>query len=472
MESLSLQGGRKSTAAHKKGINNTNIKDNQDNSYSDNKSPLSDLDDDENYDSECDDDAHAGYSSTITTPESLEREDFGTTASTKIRSDTSKTPILKLPYEILDIIFSHIPKPFPVDLIYVCKRFYHQALPYIYESPVLNGRNYAKFVATISGNTNNSASTNQILKGNKGFVSRSYTTENSSGKDLGSYVKVLDLHDIIQSGKNSYTARVLRRCAQKLTIFIAPQTSFGYAPLLSLRCCSQLKILDLSLVSETVDLRLLFSAINNAQNLEKLAFPRSSIFCHEYNNIWPPKLWDLRLSGGICNDFILSTTFPTTVTHLTITHCPFISGETVMHLCSRLANQLHTLKVFYPMPALRPDALDSVLNVCHELRSFSVAVDYVSRHLLDDIETYYDPVKGKKVANNKLVHFALDSSGMLGQAHKMDPLDVSLAILEDRLPALNKIQVSYRLGWNPKSEDMMELADILQDRDGGVWISS
>lgn len=67
--------------------------------------------------------------------------------------------------------------------------------------------------------------------------------------------------------------------------------------------------------------------------------------------------------------------------------------------------------------------------------------------------------------------FYLDSSGMLGQAHKIQADDISLAILEDKLPDLAKVTVSFKLGWNPGKEEMMELAEILEDRDGGVWIT-
>lgn len=385
---------------------------------------------------------------------------------------TTEPPILRLPNELLELVFSYIPQPISLQILYVCRRFYHLGLPFLYYKPILNVRNYPQFVAAITGSSSlGSSSSSQIMKGNRGYINRTYHANNNThGKDLGSLVKILNLQNIIQSGKNSYTARVLRRCSSNLQEFLAPQTSFGYSPLISLSACSQLKVLDLSLVSETVDLRLLFTAISNAQNLEKLAFPRSSVFCHEYDNkLWPPKLWQLCLSGGICNDFITDTTFPSTVTDLVITYCPFINGETVCNLCARLGSQLKSLKVFYPMPVLRPDALDSVFALCPNLKSLSVSVDYISRHMFEDMEPTYDAETNQYVGHG-LEHLMLDSSGTLGQSHKLEPMDISLAILDENLPRLSKVQISMKLGWNPSSGDMLELGEILEDKEGGLWL--
>lgn len=456
LESLSLKGGTDSSSSKKKKKEKKKSK--RRNSAT--GSISSEIEDDDDDDS--DDDIET---STNTTPLS---EENGYLSKKK-----PKAPyILGLPNEVLEMVFSHIPAPISVELLYVCRRFYYVGLSFLYYRPILNVSNYPKFVAAITGSSStSSSSSSQVMKGNRGFINRTYQASNSNhGKDLGGLVRILDLQNIIQSGKNSYTARVLRRCSAHLVEFLAPQTSFGYSPLISLSACSQLKVLDLSLVSETVDLRLLFTAISNAQHLEKLAFPRSSIFCHEYDNIWPPKLWQLCLSGGICNDFIMSTTFPTTVTDLVITHCPFVNGESVRHLCARLGSQLRALKVFYPMPVLRPDALDPIFGLCPNLKSLSVSVDYISRHMFEDMTLAYDSKTGTHVGHG-LRHLRLDSSGMLGQSHKLEPIDVSLAILDEKLPKLTQVQVSVKLGWNPKSDDMMELAEILSDKDGGVWLA-
>ena len=290
----------------------------------------------------------------------------------------------------------------------------------------------------------------------------------SSSSSLGSLVKVLDLRKIIQSGKNSFTSRLLRRCSASLQTFIAPQTSFGYAPLISLRQCKNLKNLDLSLVSETVDLRGLFLAIRNASQLEKLEFPRSSVFCQEYDNIWPANVWYLGLSGGISNDFVVESTFPITITHLSLSHCPFVKSESVRNLAGRLGPHLTSLQVLFPLPALRPNTLDNILWLCPKLRSFSVSVDYISRHVFAEPNLPHDD--SGRILPHPLKFLTLDSSGMLGQSRKIEADDVSLAIMEDKVPELTHVRISNKLGWNPAQEDVCELIEVLAERDGGVWI--
>lgn len=372
-----------------------------------------------------------------------------TTAGTRLElanenveaEDMTKVSLNHLPPEILEHVFNCLPRPIPVNLLYVNKLWCSVLLPLIYECPDLNVNNYQRFVATVSGSN-----------------------------DLGNHVRVLDLRNIVQTGKNSFTARILRRCSKGLRVFIAPQTSFGYSPLISLRNCTNLRTLDLSLVSETVDLRVLFLAIANATGLERLAFPRSSVFCTEYDFQWPPELFHLCLSGGISNDFLSATRFPHTITQFIITHCPFITTESLQCLLMRLGTHITTLKVLYPMPALRHNALDSVLRLCPKLKSLSVSVDYISRNLFEPLNMPSDE-HTREPTSHPLQALYLDSSGMLGQAHKVEADDVSLAILEHQLPRLQKVTVSFKLGWNPEKEDMLELADLLEERGGGVWIA-
>lgn len=346
------------------------------------------------------------------------------------------TSISHLPPEILEHIFSFLPRPIPVKMIFVNKLWCSILLPLIYECPKLDATNYHQFVTTIS---------------------------NSS--DLGGYVKILDLRSIIQMGKNSYTARILRRCSKSLRVFIAPQTSFGYFPLVSLRNCAQLRTLDLSLVSETVDLPLLFLAIGQAPQLEQLAFPRSSVLCKEYDNLWPPRLSYLRLSGGITDDFLARTRFPQTITQLVMTHCPFIYTEGVQSLLTRLGHHLTNLKVLYPMPPLHHNALDSVLRLCPKLSSLSVSVDYISRHIFEVLNLPADEVT-REPTSHPLKYLYLDSSGMLGQTHKIEADDISLAILEDKIPDLHTVTVVHKMGWNPNKEEIQELAEILEANGG------
>lgn len=346
---------------------------------------------------------------------------------------------LYLPPEVVDHIFSYVSDPFPLELLFVCRLWYHIGLKYVYGEPEIEVKNYSKFVETISGSDY-----------------------------LGSLVKVLDLSNIIQSGKNSYTSRLLRRCSKSLKTFVAPQTSFGYAPLLSLKQCKVIENLDLGLVSETVDLRELFGAIKGASQLQRLEFPRSSVFCSDYDFSWPKNLKHLGLSGGISNEFLNVTRFPSTITYLSLSHCPFITAESLRSLMRKLGEHLITLHVLYPLPALRPNALDSALRLCPKLINFTVSVDYITRHLFELGNLPTDKF-GRPVAHC-LRNLTLDSSGLLGQGHKIEADDISLAILEDKIPDLVNVRISNRLGWNPNIEEIKELVEVLEMKDGGVYI--
>lgn len=372
--------------------------------------------------------------------ESLEEEDIEPSHPVDAEQvKNSQSGNLFLPPEVVDHIFSYVPDPFPLELLFVCRLWYHIGLTYIYEEPALEVKNYGKFVETISGSDY-----------------------------LGSLVKVLDLRNIIQSGKNSYTSRLLRRCSKSLRTFVAPQTSFGYAPLLSLKQCKVIENLDLGLVSETVDLRELFGAIKGASHLQRLEFPRSSVFCSDYDFSWPKSLKHLGLSGGVSNEFLNVARFPSTITYLSLSHCPFITAESLRSLMRKLGEHLITLHVLYPLPALRPNALDSALRLCPKLINFTVSVDYITRHLFELGNLPTDKF-GRPVAHC-LRNFTLDSSGLLGQGHKIEADDISLAILEDKIPDLVNVRISNRLGWNPNIEEIKELVEVLEMKNGGVYI--
>ncbi|KAK9477105.1 hypothetical protein V1514DRAFT_348448 [Lipomyces japonicus] len=340
-----------------------------------------------------------------------------------------------LPFEIIELILSFVPEPFPVALLYVCRSWHHAALPRLYHKPRLEPKNYLNFVTTLSSSTT-----------------------------LGSFVHVLDLRYIIQSGKNSFTSRCLRRCASSVEEFYAPQTSFGYAPLVSVRQCLHMRVLDLSLVSETVDLRELFLAIKNLQQLSVLYFPRSSVFCVGYEDYtWPPNLTQLGLAGGISDDFLSSANFPRTITTLSLAHCPFIKTDAVRALCVLLGSSLTTLSVTFPMPALGFNALDHALASCPHLRKLVISTDYITHRLLDNENI---------VHGHPLQMLDLDCSGMLGQSRKIQADDIALAILEERLPNLRIVRASIKLGWNTHDEEVGELIDVLSEKEnGGLWIA-
>ncbi|EHN03030.1 YDR306C-like protein [Saccharomyces cerevisiae x Saccharomyces kudriavzevii VIN7] len=327
-----------------------------------------------------------------------------------------------------------------VNYLLVCRNWYGMCLPKLYFAPALTSKNFNAFVDTIIINKK---------------------------KNLGYYVFELNLSTILQSGKNSFVSKLLRRCCSNLTKFIAPQTSFGYAPLISLKSCHDLKFLDLGLVSETVKLKELFSAIKNFTKLTHLSFPRSSIDCQGFQDIeWPQNLRYLKLSGGITNEFVIDTKWPKTITTLELSYCPQIMELSIYSLLSQIGDNLKHLFFHYPMPSLTENSLDHIFTYCANLISLQIMVDYCSKwcfseFMLSKLVEYDRPLKT----------LYLECSGSLGLASKIHPDDLTIAILESRLPCLKNICVSPKLGWNMKSDEVADLVVSLEDQDGSLYLN-
>lgn len=318
------------------------------------------------------------------------------------------------------------------------KMFYNIVLPMIYGYPELKATNFFAFVDTVSSN-----------------------------KKVGQYIKRLDLSMVIQSGKNSFVAKLLKRSKKGLEAFVAPQTSFGLAPLVSLKNCENLRILDLRLVSETLNLAELFNSIRNLDKLTKLSFPRSSIEMDPQlvDQIhWPPKLSSLRISGGISDEFLVRSTLPNTITHLEFAHCPQIHDEGIKSLLYKFGKNLKVLKVEYPMPKLKENTLDIVFDYCPNLIVLLVYVDYVSGAFFDEYNLRYLEYE------RPLKTLYIDSSGMLGTSTKLNPLDLTMALVDRRLPHLQNIRCTAKLGWDPKSDLVSTIIEELEDRDGGFYL--
>ncbi|KAK6454067.1 uncharacterized protein RJT20DRAFT_146996 [Scheffersomyces xylosifermentans] len=318
----------------------------------------------------------------------------------------------------------------------VCKLFYSLALPMIYSRPILRAPNFFSFVDTLS-----------------------------NSKTIGNHIRELDLSYIIQTGKNAFVAKLLKRSRKNLEMFVAPQTSFGLGPLIALKNCEQLKVLDLSLVSETLNLEELFNSIRNLHKLTHLSFPRSSIEVNNFKSIsWPPQLSYLRISGGISDDFLSELTFPPTITQMEFAHCPSISDLGLRAVMNKLGSKLTTLKVQYPMRGLKMNSLDSVFIYCPNLRVLEISVDYVSNTFFDEENLQYIDYP------RPLRTLYINSSGSLGTTTKLDPIDLAVALNEGRLPMLKNIQCTAKLGWDPKSDAVNYIVDELDERQGGLYI--
>ncbi|AET38704.1 Pfu1p Ecym_3205 [Eremothecium cymbalariae DBVPG len=320
----------------------------------------------------------------------------------------------------------------------VCKRWYFMYIPIIYRAPVLTSKNFLQFVESLVSDRK---------------------------KKLGEFVVELDLSTIIQSGKNSFISKLLRRCSPSLEYFMAPQTSFGLAPLISLKACNKLRFLDLGLLSETVHLKNLFEAIKGFPYLTHLSFPRSSIQCEGFREMeWPKNLQCLKLSGGISNEFVMDTNFPQSITTLEFSYCPQVDENAIYTILSKVGDNLKRLLFHYPMPALNDNSLDYVFRYCSNLVEIQLVVDYCSKWVFSENFLL------RQVYPRPLKCINLECSGSLGQAFKIHPDDLTIALAEDRLPRLQSIRISSKLGWDTPSDDLDDLISIFEEKGGSVYI--
>lgn len=356
----------------------------------------------------------------------------------KQQSSSTQQGSLTLPLEIIIQILQilHSQGKLRPKFLRLSKLFYAITLPLIYQRPNLHGNNFFQFVDTLSSN-----------------------------KTIGHFIRELDLSRVNQSGKNAFVAKLLKRSRPLLESFTAPQTSFGLGPLVALRNCESLKVLDLRLVSETLNLEELFHSIRHLDKLTHLSFPRSSLEINDYSSIkWPPQLKFLRVAGGISDDFLIQSDFPSTIAHMEFAHCPRVAHTGFQHFLMKVGLNLKSLRIQFPMPGLQSNSLDTVFLYCPNLSVLEVAVDYVSSRFFDDdllpLLPYPRPLRSLYV----------DSSGMLGTNDKVDPVDLALAMNEERLPLLKNVRCTAKLGWDPKSEYVCHIADELDDRGGGLYI--
>lgn len=346
--------------------------------------------------------------------------------------------LLSLPLEIIIHILEilHFQGNLKPKFLRVNRLFYLVTLPMIYRRPILKGNNFFQFVETISND-----------------------------KKIGEYIRHLDLSHVNQSGKNAYVAKLLKRSRPYLEAFTAPQTSFGLGPLMALRGCEHLKVLDLRLVSETLNLEELFHSIRLLNNLTHLSFPRSSLEIDNYTNVkWPPKLEYLRVSGGISDDFLMQSEFPQTISHMEFAHCPKVRHVGFQHFLFNVGHNLKSLRIQFPMPCLQANSLDIVFTYCPNLWVLEVSVDYMSAEFFD--EESLPPLPYPR----PLRTLYIDSSGMLGTTDKLDPLDLAVALGDNRLPHLKNVRCTAKLGWDPKSDGVSYIANELDERNGGLYI--
>ena len=357
---------------------------------------------------------------------------------------------LKLPLEIIIDILELTPNPTATNHLLICRAIYWYFLPKIYAYPALKSQNLLPFLEVVSGD--NAASVRGLDEelGTK-------ITKLALKRKFQDKVTCLDLSTVVQSGKNSYMSKLLRRTCKSLEIFISSQSSFGAAPLVSLKSCINLRILDLRLVSETVNLVELFKSLESLPELEQLCFPRSSVLCNEYDFKWPTKLWYLRLQGAITDTFASNVRFPPSIENLELAHCPNLTSEGLDCILSNIGINLRKLSITYPMPKIGEKGADRSFWLCPNLTHFVCDIAYISWELFSEdhlvtLEEYERPLRS----------IIIESTGYMGMCDKLSPNDITVAVDENLMPNLQRLGLNAMLGWDFKGDAMDDMVNELE----------
>ncbi|TVY45904.1 F-box protein [Lachnellula subtilissima] len=352
-----------------------------------------------------------------------------------------------LPTEILSQILSYISMNASTQSTFwactlVSRSWYSASITSLYSHPHLHGGNFHTFVQTVCPSKN------------------AHIRQSA----LAPLVKRLDMGELVHNASKSLTARLLGRLKGNIEEFIAPQASFGINSFAALSKCSQLRHLDLSLISASISNKLLFQTLKNLQQLETLFFPRSSSRDlrgdsgrDEVPYEWPPKLKALHLAGGIDDHFLAThlVAVGKSLERLSIQHCSQIHLDALLCTLTVLGPQLLHLTIRHPMSQLHIGALNPLLECCPHLIALRISADYITSSL------FLHPAP-------KLQILDLDCSPTASPDVGVEPAAVYEAVEEGRMPDLRSVRFSARLAWNATEElraDVRDLEEVLGDRE-------
>lgn len=362
-----------------------------------------------------------------------------------------------LPYEIISHILSFVPhRPTTQSTFWACclvsRAWYSASIAFLYARPHLHGGNFSEFVTTVCPSKN------------------AHIRQSA----LAVLVRQLDMGELVHNSSRSLTARLLGRLKHNIEAFVAPQASFAINSFAALSKCTQLRHLDLSLISASIPPKLLFQTLLALEDLETLFFPRSSgpqADDAKEPYAWPQKLKALHLAGWIDSKFLRThiTNVPPSLERLSIQHCPQVYAEPLLETLSVLGDRLKHLTVRHAMPQLQVGVLDHVLLLCPNLVALRISADYISSAMFYSIEN-----------GHPLQILDLDCSGTATADVEVAPAAVYDAVEEGRLPDLRSVRVSARLAWAATERlihDVADLAEILEEGEmerplgvvAGVW---
>lgn len=150
--------------------------------------------------------------------------------------------------------------------------------------------------------------------------------------------------------------------------------------------CTNLRILDLSLVADPIPFPNLKKALNRLSRLTLLKLPRSTDLDPPETSLtaWPPLLHKLQISGHFSLATIPAFSWPNALTSLTLKNCADLSVTSIACLFSSAQlNSLRRLTISHANRGLEPGSVNAVTAFLPDLTFLNVPGDIVDETLFD-----------------------------------------------------------------------------------------
>lgn len=263
---------------------------------------------------------------------------------------------------------------------------------------------------------------------------------------------------LVHNGSKSLTARLLGRVKKRLEEFVAPQASFAVNCLAALSKCSNLRRLDLSLVSEALSMIDLLRSTSLLPKLESLHLPRSS--AHDASKdlmtcTWPATLRELHISGGIHDEALVSLgSLPPSLSRLRIGNCPHLSIFSIGNLLQTKGPQLQHLEIIAPIPALsrNPTSLSDYMKHLPNLLYLKISLDFVWRSIFPNSERE----EGDHYPLKQIDIDCFDPTECEFYASDL----WAVTDCKSRFGRVRKVGIHRRLGWTDTSEGKEQVRDL------------
>lgn len=258
--------------------------------------------------------------------------------------------------------------------------------------------------------------------------------------------------------------------------------------LAALSKCQQLRVLDLSYVSENLGLLQLLRSVSKLSRLEMLSIRCKIDYPSDHrplNVVWPPKLKALQMSAPINdNDLVIFETIPNSLISFTLYHCLKLSSGSIKKILVDLGHVLESFRFEPRTPnGLAFPELAHWLEYAPRLRRLFIPASGYS------VRTDYDfPIEVRFTAENPhpLEHLEFDCTCLDRYGSELDYEDIWLAIAEGYLGRVRRLGFRHQTNvqpWRTNRRELQELHDLLralaredgenariQEQDAGVYI--